>query len=103
MRYILALDQGPTSSRAVAFDETGRMVGSHGIELPQHYPRPGWVEHDPRAVSYTHLDVYKRQVFQNQQSRARQQNHDQKPYKKTEHRRAVAAAPIVSFHKKRPP
>ena len=43
MRYILALDQGTTSSRAVAFDETGRMVGSHGIEFPQHYPHPaGW-------------------------------------------------------------
>ena len=50
MRYILALDQGTTSSRAVAFDETGRMVGSHGIEFPQHYPRPGWVEHDPRDI-----------------------------------------------------
>ena len=50
MHYILALDQGTTSSRAVAFDETGRMVGSHGIEFPQHYPRPGWVEHDPRDI-----------------------------------------------------
>ncbi len=50
MRYILALDQGTTSSRAVAFDKTGRMVGSHGIEFPQHYPRPGWVEHDPRDI-----------------------------------------------------
>ena len=50
MRYILALDQGTTSSRAVAFDETGRMVGSHGIEFPQHYPRPGWVEHDPKDI-----------------------------------------------------
>ena len=50
MRYILALDQGTTSSRAVAFDETGRMVGSHGIEFPQHYPHPGWVEHDPRDI-----------------------------------------------------
>ena len=50
MRYILALDQGTTRSRAVAFDETGRMVGSHGIEFPQHYPRPGWVEHDPRDI-----------------------------------------------------
>ena len=34
----------------MAFDETGRMVGSHGIEFPQHYPRPGWVEHDPRDI-----------------------------------------------------
>ena len=50
MRYILALDQGTTSSRAVAFDETGRMVGSHGIEFPQHYPHPGWVEHDPKDI-----------------------------------------------------
>ena len=50
MRYILALDQGTTSSRAVAFDETGRMVGSHGIEFPQHYPHPGWVEHDPTDI-----------------------------------------------------
>ena len=50
MRYILALDQGTTSSRAVAFDETGRMVGSHGIEFPQHYPHPGWAEHDPKDI-----------------------------------------------------
>ena len=50
MRSILALDQGTTSSRAVAFDETGRMVGSHGIEFPQHYPHPGWVEHDPKDI-----------------------------------------------------
>ena len=50
MRYIVALDQGTTSSRAVVIDENGRFVASHGIEFPQIYPQPGWVEHDPQDI-----------------------------------------------------
>jgi glycerol kinase len=46
-RCVLALDQGTTSSRAILFDGRGRNVASAQEEFKQHYPRPGWVEHDP--------------------------------------------------------
>ena len=47
---ILAIDQGTTSSRCLAFDAAGAVVGSAQAELPQSYPRPGWVEHDPERI-----------------------------------------------------
>ncbi len=47
---LLALDQGTTSSRAVVVDATGRFVGVAQREFPQHFPRPGWVEHDPEDI-----------------------------------------------------
>ncbi len=50
MAYILALDQGTTSSRAIVFDESGRPRGVAQQEFPQIFPRPGWVEHDPEAI-----------------------------------------------------
>ncbi len=50
MKYIVALDQGTTSSRAVVFDEQGRLVASHNIEFEQIYPHPGWVEHRPQDI-----------------------------------------------------
>lgn len=50
MQYIVALDQGTTSSRAVVFDQTGALVCAQGYEFPQIYPRPGWVEHDPAEI-----------------------------------------------------
>ena len=46
-RCVLALDQGTTSSRAILFDRRGRPVASAQEEFRQHFPRPGWVEHDP--------------------------------------------------------
>ena len=51
--YILALDQGTTSSRAILFDAAGQIVASAGQELPQIYPQAGWVEHDPNAIWQT--------------------------------------------------
>src|ERR1700755_3188291 len=48
--YILALDQGTTSSRAVLFDRSGRAVRMSQQEFRQIYPRPGWVEHDPEDL-----------------------------------------------------
>ncbi len=45
-RVVLALDQGTTSSRALVFDEAGNVLASAQRELTQHYPQPGWVEHD---------------------------------------------------------
>jgi glycerol kinase len=48
--YLLALDQGTTSTRAVVYDGAGRCRGSAARELTQHYPRPGWVEHDAEEI-----------------------------------------------------
>jgi glycerol kinase len=48
--HILAIDQGTTSTRALAFDEALRTVGVARRELPQHYPAAGWVEHDPEDI-----------------------------------------------------
>ena len=50
MPYLLALDQGTTSSRAIVFDRHGRAVSTAQQEFTQHYPRPGWVEHNPHDL-----------------------------------------------------
>ena len=50
MKYILALDQGTTSSRAIVFDQRGAIRGVDQREFPQHFPQPGWVEHDPNDI-----------------------------------------------------
>jgi glycerol kinase len=55
MKYVLALDQGTTSSRAILFDARGRAVASAQRELTQHFPQPGWVEHDPDEIWQTQL------------------------------------------------
>jgi glycerol kinase len=49
-RFVLALDQGTTGSRAVVVDPDGAVRGSGYVELPQHFPRPGWVEHDAEEI-----------------------------------------------------
>jgi glycerol kinase len=49
-QYILALDQGTTSSRAILFDRAGRIVGKAQREFPQIFPQPGWVEHNPLEI-----------------------------------------------------
>ncbi|HTU17051.1 MAG TPA: glycerol kinase GlpK [Gemmataceae bacterium] len=48
--YLLAIDQGTTSTRAVVYDASGRSCGSAARELTQHYPQPGWVEHDAEEI-----------------------------------------------------
>ncbi|MEO0559433.1 MAG: FGGY family carbohydrate kinase, partial [Bacteroidota bacterium] len=50
MPTVLALDQGTTSSRAILFDASGRAVASAQQEFTQHFPQPGWVEHDPEEI-----------------------------------------------------
>ena len=50
MRYLLALDQGTTSSRAIAFDAQGRVAALAQREFAQHFPQPGWVEHDAAEI-----------------------------------------------------
>ena len=55
--YILALDQGTTSSRAIIFDQKGLPVASAHKEFPQYYPKPGWVEHKPDEIFSSQSDV----------------------------------------------
>src|SRR2546430_12946184 len=49
-RYVLALDQGTTGSTALVVDPDGRVRARGYAELPQYFPRPGWVEHDPEEI-----------------------------------------------------
>ncbi|MEI8155583.1 MAG: glycerol kinase GlpK [Burkholderiales bacterium] len=55
MPYLLALDQGTSSSRSIVFDKSGQIVAMSQQELPQIYPHPGWVEHDPYVIWNTQL------------------------------------------------
>lgn len=64
MRYILALDQGTTSSRSILFDENGRPVKMEQEEFTQHFPQPGWVEHDPEEIWETQQRVALRTLEQ---------------------------------------
>src|SRR5512146_2546407 len=57
MNFILALDQGTTSSRAIVFDRTGTIRAVAQREFTQIYPRPGWVEHDPNEIWATQSAV----------------------------------------------
>ena len=56
-RYVLALDQGTTSSRAILFDHSGSIKGLAQKEFKQHFPKPGWVEHDPKEIWTTQATV----------------------------------------------
>jgi len=58
-KFILALDQGTTSSRAIVFDHAGKMAGVAQEEFKQIFPEPGWVEHDAMEIWNTQLDVLK--------------------------------------------
>ena len=61
-KYVIALDQGTTSSRAVIFDQQARVVGMKSYEFEQIYPQPGWVEHDPAAILNTQVDALREAV-----------------------------------------
>jgi glycerol kinase len=50
MSYLLALGQGTSRSRAIVLHATGRVVASSQREFTQHFPQPGWVEHDPAEI-----------------------------------------------------
>lgn len=56
-KFILALDQGTTSSRAIVFDRNGLPIVTAQKEFTQHYPKPGWVEHDPEEIWSTQAGV----------------------------------------------
>ena len=61
-KVLVALDQGTTSSRAVVFDAAGRMLAAHGVEFPQIFPKPGWVEHDPKDILNSQLTALQEAV-----------------------------------------
>src|SRR5579871_1657604 len=56
-RFVLALDQGTTSSRSILFDRSSDLAGMAQAELPQSYPQPGWVEHDPADIWRTQIET----------------------------------------------
>ena len=56
-RYVLAIDQRTTSTRAMLFDAEGRPSGMAQKELAQIYPEPGWVEHDPEEIWASTLEA----------------------------------------------
>ena len=62
VRYVLALDQGTTSSRAILFDEEGRAVSVAQREFRQIFPQPGWVEHNPKEIFETQRAVAREAV-----------------------------------------
>ena len=55
--FVLALDQGTTSSRAIVFDSTYKIRDIERCEFPQYFPKPGWVEHDPEDLWHTVLQT----------------------------------------------
>ena len=57
-KYVVALDQGTTSSRAIVFDQDANIVGTSQREFTQHYPKAGWVEHDPMEIWATQSSVF---------------------------------------------
>ena len=61
-KYVLALDQGTTSSRAILFDRNGRIVNISQKEFTQLYPNPGWVEHNPSEIWETQLNAAKEAI-----------------------------------------
>ncbi|MBY0572921.1 MAG: glycerol kinase GlpK [Undibacterium sp.] len=64
MPYLLALDQGTTSSRSILFDQTGKLVGMAQQEFPQYFQQVGWVEHDAMEIWHSQLSTI-HQVLQN--------------------------------------
>ena len=61
-KYILSLDQGTTSSRAILFDKDANIIASAQKEFTQIFPKPGWVEHDPIEIWYSQIDVAREAV-----------------------------------------
>lgn len=64
-KYVLALDQGTTSSRAILFDKDGNLVATAQKEFHQYFPQPGWVEHDPMEIWSSQLEVARQVLNEN--------------------------------------
>lgn len=58
-KYIAAFDQGTTSSRTVIFDREGNLAAKGQLEFRQHYPKPGWVEHDPKDIFSSQIESWR--------------------------------------------
>jgi len=58
-QYIIAIDQGTTSSRAVLFDSDGNIIHIEQLEFEQFFPDDGWVEHDPEEIWQTTVSTFK--------------------------------------------
>ena len=56
-KYVMALDQGTTSSRCILFDHSGAVRSVSQREFPQIFPKPGWVEHDPMEIWSSQISV----------------------------------------------
>ena len=67
-KYVLALDQGTTSSRAILFDKNGNAIASAQKEFKQYFPKPGWVEHDPMEIWNSQLEVARQVLNENKVS-----------------------------------
>ena len=65
-KYVIALDQGTTSSRAIVYDQNARPVGSKQREFTQYYPHPGWVEHDAEELFKCQLKVMESVLIDNE-------------------------------------
>jgi len=68
MKAVLALDQGTTGSTALVLDESGTAIGRAYVEFPQHYPQPGWVEHDALEIWHSVERVARAAVNQARQT-----------------------------------
>jgi glycerol kinase len=64
-KYIIALDQGTTSSRAVLFDENGKQIAIEQQEFKQLFPHSGWVEHDPKEIFHSQLKTFNNLIENN--------------------------------------
>ena len=65
-KYVMALDSGTTSNRCILFDESGRIRSVAQKEFIQHFPKPGWVEHDAGEIWSTQLSVAREAMNQRQ-------------------------------------
>ena len=67
-KYVMALDSGTTSNRCILFDENGRIRSVAQKEFIQHFPKPGWVEHDAGEIWSTQLSVAREAMNQDRKS-----------------------------------
>ena len=65
MKYIVALDQGTTSSRAILINEKGELVAIEQKEFKQIFPKPGWVEHNPMEILSSQIKVFEDLIVNN--------------------------------------
>ena len=65
MKYVVALDQGTTSSRCILYSKSGEILSQAQKEFTQHYPKPGWVEHDPMEILKIQAEMVKNLIHRN--------------------------------------